>query len=70
MITPIVDGHEKMGVAELIPQKTNWFLCSSFNCTAGSDGLDYLHSALKANMEHDLGFASGWRAVRKQTFIY
>ena len=62
VITPIVDGHKKMGVTELIPQKTRiGFYILPFIALQGSDGLDYLHSALKANMEHDLGFASGWR---------
>lgn len=70
-IKPLITA-EKMGVPELVPPKNKvGFYILPFIAIQGSNGLDYMHPTLKSNMEHELGFASGWRvgAETKRLFV-
>ena len=70
-IKPLITA-EKMGVPELVPQKNKvGFYILPFIAIQGSSGLDFMHPTLKSNMEHELGFASGWRvgAETKRLFV-
>ena len=72
VLTEQVTTDEKMGVPELVPTKNRvGFYILPFIAIQGSSGLDYMHPTLKSNMEHELGFASGWRvgAETKRLFV-
>jgi opacity protein-like surface antigen len=59
---PKIVEKEIMGVSELIPKKQRiGFYILPFIALQSSDGLDYMHTALQSSMEHEIGFASGWR---------
>ena len=53
---------ENIDNQEPISQKRRiGFYILPFIALQGSSGLDYMHPTLESSMEHELGFASGWR---------
>ena len=53
---------ENIDTQEPVSQKRRiGFYILPFIALQGSSGLDYMHPTLKSSMEHELGFASGWR---------
>jgi len=68
---PKIVEKEKMGVPELIPKKQRiGFYILPFIALQSSDGLDYMHTALQSSMEHEIGFASGWRVGAETNLLF